>query len=42
MTLIRQVKRNSGSGMYAYVEFSDEDKSIFTLLGGKELPSGIC
>lgn len=36
MALIRQVKRNSGSGMYAYVEFSDEDKSVFTLLGGKE------
>lgn len=36
MALIRQVKRNSGSGMYAYVEFSDEDRSVFTLLGGKE------
>ena len=36
MALIRQVKRNSGSGMHAFVEFSDEDKSIFTLLGGKE------
>ena len=35
MALIRQIKRNSGSGMYAYVEFSDEDKS-FTILGGKE------
>ena len=35
MALIRQIKRNSGSGMHAYVEFSDEDKS-FTILGGKE------
>lgn len=39
MALIREVRRNSGSGYWAYIEFSDEDKSVFTLLGGREFPT---
>lgn len=39
MALIRQVKVHKNSRMWAYVEFSDENKHYFVLLGGKEFPT---
>ena len=36
MALIRQVKVHQNSRMWAFVEFSDEDKNHFILLGGQE------
>lgn len=36
MALFRGVKRHENSGMWAYVEWSDENKSHFVIMGGKE------
>lgn len=36
MALIRQVSRNIQSGMYAYIEYSDESNIGIKILGGKE------
>lgn len=35
MGVIRQVSKNSATGMYCYIEFSDELESVFTILGGQ-------
>ena len=36
MALIRQVRVHENSRMWAYVEWSDENKNHFIVLGGKE------
>ena len=36
MAVLRQVKVHENSRMWAYVEWSDENKNHFTILGGKE------
>lgn len=36
MALIRQVSRNSQSGMYAYIEYSDESNIGIKILGDRE------
>lgn len=36
MAIIRNVMQNSESGKWAYCEYSDEDRSVFKILGGEE------
>ena len=36
MAVFRGVKRHENSWMWAYVEWSDENKNHFQILGGKE------
>lgn len=36
MALIRKIMQNENSWAWAYIEYSDEDKNLFTILGGKE------
>ena len=39
MAITRQVSKNTATGMYCFIELSDEVEPTFTILGGQYFPT---
>lgn len=39
MAIIRQVSKNTATGMYCFIELSDDVEPTFTILGGQYFPT---